>query len=148
MFYHHYPQKFDEMHLIEDWEGLYAGNGDDVEYLLKDFVAAKFAIGQNPAGVAFEVRSCIVAAERYTTPEQRFRAMAKSQLWQWREIDGVIYEVIDGPFCSSVHWESNRPAPMPEIDCPAGCILFDTGSYHERFVYILRPVEGQNGESV
>jgi hypothetical protein len=140
MFYHHYPQKFDEMHLIEDWEGLYAGNGDDIEYLLKDFVSAKFAIGQNPAGVAFEVRSCIVCAERYTTPEQRLRAMARSGLWPMQEVEGRLYFVESGPYCTSVHWESNVPAPMPNIECPDGCILFDTGSYHERFVYILRPV--------
>lgn len=140
MLYHTYPERFQDMHLIEEWEFLYAGNDDDKATLLKDFVTAKWAIGQDPAGVSFEYRSCIVAAERYTTPAERLQAMAASQLWKWREIDGVIYEVVDGPFGTSVHCESSIAAPMPDIDCPDGCILFDTGSYHERFVYILRPV--------
>lgn len=141
MLFHSYPSSFAEMHLIEEWEGLYAGNDKDVEHLLNDYVQAKWAIGIDPSGVEFRYRACVVAAERYTTPEQRLRAMAQSQLWNWREIDGVLYEVESGPYCTSVHWESTSSAPMPDVECPEGCILFDTGSYHERFVYVLRPVQ-------
>lgn len=138
---HCYPSSMAEMHLVEVWADLWL---DDDKYLLEDYVSSKWAIGLDPAGVPFEVRSCIVVAERYTTPEQRLWAMADSQLWNMRVVDGVIYEVVGGPYCTGVHRESTTPARMPDVSCPEGCILFDTGSYHEKFVYVLRPMVAES----
>ena len=140
---HCYPSSLAEMVVVEVWADLWLDDANDHKYLLEDYVSSKWAIGQDPAGVSFEVRACIVVAERYTTPEQRLRAMADSGLWKMQVVDGIVYEVVDGPYCTGVHWESTTPAPMPTVDCPVGCILFDTGSYHERFVYVLRPMAAE-----
>lgn len=139
-----YPSSMAEMHLVEVWADLWLDNATDHKYLLEDYVSSKWAIGLDPAGVSFEVRACIVVAERYTTPEQRLRAMADSQLWSMKIVDGIVYEVVGGPYYTSVHWESTTSAPMPDVSCPEGCILFDTGSYHEKFVYILRPMVAES----
>ena len=113
----------------------------ETESLLKDFVEARGQLASDIAGADFEYRACIVVAERYTTQLQRATAMIDYGLIQgeFKAIDGVIYEVVDCLY-TSVHWESNQSADSPDVDTPEGCILWDTGSYHERWTYVLRPI--------